>query len=233
MSILDIIYEDNHVLGVVKPAGMLVQGDHTGDQTAMDLARAYIKEKYNKPGDVFLGLVHRIDRPVSGVVLFARTSKAASRLSRSFHDRLAKKAYIAVVSGSPPRDTDTLRAWIARDGMRARFALEPGPGVKEAVLSYRVLERAGGLTLLEVKPETGRHHQIRLQLSGEDCPVVGDVRYGAGEALPDRSIALHSARLQVPHPTRDQGISVSAPPAGGGPWKHFSATIRDYFAAGE
>ena len=232
MSILDIIYEDNHALGVVKPAGLLVQGDDTGDATALDLAKAYIKEAYDKPGAVFLGLVHRIDRPVSGVVLFARTSKAASRLSRSFHDRQAKKAYLAVVSGGAPHDIDTLRALIGRDGVRARFELEPGPGVKDAVLTYRVLERAGGLTLLEVIPETGRHHQIRLQLSGEDFPVVGDVRYGAGEPLRDRSIALHAARLEVPHPTRDEPISISAPPAPGGPWRRFAATIRDYFAAG-
>jgi 23S rRNA pseudouridine1911/1915/1917 synthase len=233
VSILDIIYEDNHALGVVKPAGMLVQGDDTGDPSALDLAKAYIKEAYDKPGAVFLGLVHRIDRPVSGVVLFARTSKAASRLARSFHDRKAKKAYLAVVSESPPRDTDTLRALIGRDGVRARFALEPGPGVKEGVLEYRVLERAGGLTLVEVVPETGRHHQIRLQLSGEGCPVVGDVRYGAGEGLRDRSIALHSARLAVPHPTRDETITLSAPPAARGPWKRFASTIRDYFSIDE
>lgn len=232
MSILDIIYEDNHVLGVVKPAGMLVQGDDTGDRSALELAKAYIKEAYAKPGDVFLGLVHRIDRPVSGVVLFARTSKAASRLSRAFHDRRVRKTYLAVVEGSPPRDADRLSALIGRDGARARFALEPGPGIKEAVLDYRVLERAGGLTLVEVVPETGRHHQIRLQLSGEGCPVAGDVRYGAGEGLRDRSIALHSARLEVPHPTRDETVVLAAPPPARGPWKRFAATIRDYFPAG-
>lgn len=233
MSILDIIYEDNHVLGVVKPAGMLVQGDDTGDRSALELARAYIKEAYAKPGAVFLGLVHRIDRPVSGVVLFARTSKAASRLARAFHDRRVRKTYLAVVEGSPPRDDDRLRALVGRDGVRARFALEPGPGVKEALLEYRVLERSAGFTLVEVVPETGRHHQIRLQLSGEGCPIVGDVRYGAGEALPDRSIALHAARLEVPHPTRDETIVLAAPPPSTGPWKRFAATIRDYSAAGE
>lgn len=243
---LRVIYEDNHVLGVVKPAGMLAQGDRTGDVTALELAKRYIKESHAKPGNVFLGLVHRLDRPVSGVMVFARTSKAASRLAESFHDRVAEKRYLCVVSGQVGEDEGELTAHIERAHTRSRITARASARSKEAVLRYRVLgrrEKAGvlgihprertdnpGMTLLEVVPRTGRHHQIRLQLSVAGHPVRGDIKYGAVTPLPDKSIALHAMRLRVPHPVKDEIIDLSAPPASSAPWSFFSAEIDALFA---
>lgn len=244
---LRIIYEDNHVLGVVKPAGMLSQGDRTGDVSALELARRHIKETHDKPGNVYLGLVHRLDRPVSGVMVFARTSKAASRLSQSFHDRLVEKRYLCVVSGIVREDEGELTALIERAHNRSRIAAAATDRSKSAVLEFRVLGRiAAGearprdsrprgrhdpasMTLLEVLPRTGRHHQIRLQLSAAGHPVRGDFKYGAATPLPDRSIALHAARLRVPHPVRDEIIDLSAPPPSHAPWIDFAAAIAAYF----
>jgi len=246
MHDLEILYEDNHVLGVLKPAGMLSQGDRTGDVTVLDLARRYIKEKHHKPGNVFLGPVHRLDRPVSGVMIFARTSKAASRLSQSFHDREAEKRYLCVVSGVVENDGE-LTALIERAHRRSRIATKKTAGARSAVLEYRVLETrtsedplARGLhprarrdppsmSLLEVRPRTGRHHQIRLQLSSAGHPIRGDLKYGAVTPLPDKSIALHAVRLRVPHPVRDEIIDVSAPPPSGAPWLVFSAALAALF----
>ena len=230
MTNLEVIHEDNHVLAVIKPAGMLVQADHTGDVSAIDLARSYLRKKYEKPGRVFLGLVHRIDRPVSGIVVFARTSKAASRLTAAFRVRSVRRRYLAVVHGSPPRQRDTVRGFIARDGTASRFVFQSDPGAREVQLEYSVIERAGGFTLVEAEPVSGRHHQIRLQLSGEGCPVAGDVRYGAPGPLSDRTIALHAARLRIPHPTRGETIDLAASPPLRGPWKRFAAPLSDYFA---
>jgi len=231
---IDIIYEDNHLLGILKPAGLLVQGDRTGDRTALDLAKAYIKEKYGKPGKVFLGPVHRIDRPVSGVVIFARTSKAASRLVKAFHDRRVHKSYLAVVAGPMPAVEDTIDGYIARDHNRSRLVLEGVERAKAARLTYRVVDGQGGLSLVEVVPETGRHHQIRVQLAGEGAPVVGDIKYGAPEPLPDRLIALHAQALEVPHPVRDDTVTIRAlPDLDVPPWKQFAATIRARFERDE
>jgi 23S rRNA pseudouridine1911/1915/1917 synthase len=243
---LRILYEDNHVLGVVKPAGMLSQGDRTGDASALELARQYIKETHARPGHVFLGLVHRLDRPVSGVMLFARTSKAASRLSQSFHDRRAEKAYLCVVSGIVPEDEGELTSHIVRAHTRSRISANATPRSKEAVLLYRVLGRSvrseenrlhprqrrddPSMTLLEVLPRTGRHHQIRLQLASAGHPVRGDIKYGGVTPLPDKSIALHAVRLRVPHPVRDEIIELSAPPPPGAPWSEFAREIQALFA---
>jgi len=250
---LRIIYEDNHVLGVAKPAGLLAQGDRTGDVTALELAKQYIKETYRRPGNVFLGLVHRLDRPVSGVMIFARTSKAASRLSRSFHDREVEKSYLCVVLGRFENDAGELTGFIERAHERSRLAAAATDRAKEAVLGYRVLaaeevrgvpwatpgggERRpatgweGWMTLLEVAPKTGRHHQIRLQLSAAGHPVVGDLKYRAPAPLPDRSIALHAARLRFPHPVRDEIIALSAPPPANVPWTSFAPALERYFAS--
>jgi 23S rRNA pseudouridine1911/1915/1917 synthase len=227
---IDILYEDNHLLAIYKPGGLLVQGDRTGDRTALELARAYVKEAYNKPGKVFMGLVHRIDRPVSGVVLLARTSKAASRLARAFHDRRVEKTYLAVVTGSMADDGGDLVDYIERDGPTSRLAAEPSATAKESVLAYRVLDRRGGTALLEVIPRSGRHHQIRVQLGGAGHPVVGDLRYGAKRPLPDRTIALHSARLALDHPVRNEPIMFAAPPPlDAPPWVEYRETIQRYF----
>ena len=215
---LEILYEDNHLIGVLKPGGLLVQGDRTGDDTALAMVKRYIKNKYNKPGDVFIGLVHRIDRPVSGVVLFARTSKAASRLSKEFHDRKAEKTYLAVTAGYLKNDHGKLVAHIERAHNRSRVVARPTPVSKKASLTYRVLDRLGGLSLLEILPHTGRHHQIRVQLGEISFPIVGDIKYGAVEPLADKTIALHAARLRVRHPVRDELLTLEARPPGGGPW---------------
>lgn len=222
---MEILYEDNHVLAVLKPAGLLVQGDRTGDVTLLELAKAYIKQKFNKPGNVFLGLVHRLDRPVSGVVMFARTSKAASRLSREFRARRVKKKYLAVVQGLAKSGGEVLYGHIAREGRHSRPS-EPGvPHSKEALLSYRVLARASGVSLLEITPHTGRHHQIRLQLAEAGHPILGDLRYGAKEPLGDRTIALHAAELIVDHPTRPEAIRLFASPPLTHPWNIFVTVI--------
>ncbi len=226
---LEILYEDNHLLVVHKPAGLLTQGDKTGDATALEAGKEYIRRTANKPGAVFLGLVHRIDRPVSGVLVFARTSKAASRLAKSFHDREVEKTYLAVVLGKLRNNEGELEGFIERTHLRSRLAKTESARAKRAALSYRVLAAHGELSLLEVIPHTGRHHQIRLQLSHAGHPVAGDLKYGARQALPDKSIALHAARISFPHPVKDEVVSFSAPPAARAPWTHFHDAITRYF----
>jgi len=227
---LDILYEDNHLLAVLKPAGLLTQGDRTGDITALAMVKSYLKEKYRKPGNVFVGLVHRIDRPVSGVLFFARTSKAASRLAKEFHARRVEKAYLAVVIGRVDGPGGEVVSWIERDHKRSRTVARPSARAKQAAMVYRVLGRRGGFTLLELKPGTGRHHQLRVQLAGISHPIVGDMKYGADDPLPDKAIALHAARLSVKHPTRDETVTVEAPPPMTAPWQPFRSTIDSYFA---
>jgi 23S rRNA pseudouridine1911/1915/1917 synthase len=214
----------------MKPAGLLTQGDRTGDSTALDAGKAYIRETSHRPGNVFLGLVHRIDRPVSGVLVFARTSKAASRLARSFHDRKVEKSYLAVVMGTMQKDAGELEGFVERTHLRSRLAPAASARAKPAVLSYRVLAERDGLSLIAVTPRTGRHHQIRLQLSADGHPVVGDLKYRAPRALPDHSIALHAARLSFPHPVRDEVVTISAPPPAIEPWALFRDAIAEYFA---
>lgn len=218
---LTILFEDNHLLAVVKPAGLLVQGDFTGDPTVLDLARGYLKQKYNKPGNVYLGLVHRLDRPVSGVLLLARTSKAAGRLSQQFRTGKVMKTYLAVVSGRPTPDRGELRAFLAppaRGSGRTRAAGRPFAGAKEASLSYHVQNCMADHTLLEIQPATGRRHQIRAQLALIGHPVVGDVKYGARQALPDLSIGLHALRLVVAHPVGGDELVLAAPLPVSWPW---------------
>ena len=189
---LQVLYEDNHIIAVNKPACMLVQGDVTGDISLMDHVKEYIKVKYNKPGDVFLGLIHRIDRPVSGVVLFARTSKGASRLSEQFRRHLTQKTYYAVVESVPFLEKGDLVDWLIKDESRNVVSIgrEDMAGAQWAKLSYKLIAQSDGKALLEVEPMTGRPHQIRVQLSHMGCPIVGDIKYGASAPLPDKSIAL-------------------------------------------
>jgi len=211
-----ILYEDNHLLAINKPAGWLVQGDRTGDATLIDWGKAYLKEKYNKPGAVFLHPVHRIDRPVSGLVLFARTDKALGRLTTLFRDRKVLKTYRAIVARKPPKPQGRLRHWLWKDESRNfvhAFDAPPArhPDAKEAELDYELLSEHPSGFLLEIHPLTGRSHQIRVQLAKMGCPILGDVKYGAPSPLPDASIALHSFRLSLTHPVKGEPLEIEAP----------------------
>ncbi|MEZ4943450.1 MAG: RluA family pseudouridine synthase [Saprospiraceae bacterium] len=208
-----ILFEDNHLLAINKPAGWLVQGDRTGDETLTDWGKAYLKEKYAKPGAVFLHPVHRIDRPVSGAVLFARTDKALSRLTTSFRDRDVEKTYLAIVLRAPKVKTDVLRHFLIKDEQRnlVQAFLAPSGQAKEALLKYSLKAPAGVNFLLEIHPLTGRPHQIRVQLANIGCPILGDLKYGAPEPLADASIALHSLRIELMHPVRKEPLAITAP----------------------
>lgn len=207
------LYEDNHIIIVPKRAGEIVQGDKTGDTPLSETVKSYIKERYQKPGNVFLGVVHRLDRPVSGVVLFARTSKALSRLSEMFRTRDVKKTYWAIVGQQPPQPEGTLTHWLTRDERtnKARAYDREVPGSKQAVLDYRVVAHSDRYWLLEVNLHTGRHHQIRCQLAKMGCPIKGDLKYGAPRSNPDGSISLHARRISFEHPVSHQLIDVTAP----------------------
>ncbi len=222
---LHILHEDNHLLVVVKPAGLLAQGDRTGDVSLLDLCKADLKARFGKPGNVYLGLVHRLDRPVSGVMVLARTSKAASRLSAQFRDAQVRKTYRAVVEGAPPAPEGDLVGHLAAEGDqdgRTRWSASPFPGSREADLRYHVLAAAPGRSLLEVRPQTGRRHQIRVQLAAAGCPVAGDVKYGAPAPLPDRSVALHAWRLELAHPVGGGLLVFTAPVPESAPWSLFA-----------
>ncbi|ROQ90242.1 RluA family pseudouridine synthase [Desulfosoma caldarium] len=214
-----VLHVDNHLLAVYKPAGLLVQGDPSGDLSLLDLARKWIKERYKKPGNVFVGLVHRLDRPVSGLVLLARTSKAASRLSAVFRENRAQKIYLAVVEGRPSRACATLVHGLIRQESKSVAVLPvKTPGTQRAELHYRTVAFSDQRTLLAVHLKTGRKHQIRAQLAHEGCPIVGDVRYGAPTPLPYRSIALHAWKLTLPHPTKGEAVEISCPLPLNWPW---------------
>ncbi|GGG19503.1 RluA family pseudouridine synthase [Pontibacter amylolyticus] len=220
---LDVLFEDNHVLVVNKPAGLLVHGDETGDECMADVAKAYIKEKYNKPGNVYIGIVHRLDRPVSGVVVLAKTSKALTRLNELFRSKKTVKTYWAVVLNRPAIPEQTLVHWLIKDSSRnvtKAYARENQNGLRSE-LSYRLVGQYDNLYLLEVNPVTGRPHQIRVQLASMNCPIAGDLRYGASKPLPDKSIALHARSLQFEHPTLKTMITVTAPLPAAPIWKPF------------
>lgn len=215
-----VLYEDNHLLAVAKPPGWLVQGDRSGDPTLLEAAKSYLKRKYAKPGNVYLGLVHRLDRPVSGVVLLARTSKAAGRLAQQFRERSARKEYLAVVEGLPPRDGELIAFLADRADRRGvtRAGPQPFAGSREGRLVLVVLARSRGRSLLRIEPLTGRRHQIRAQLALVGCPVVGDIKYGAGRRRADRSIALHARVLEIDHPVSGDRVVLRAPLPPGWPW---------------
>ena len=213
----EILYEDNHCLAVNKPAGLLTPGDETGAPTLLDWARADLKARHGKPGNVFVGLVHRLDRPVSGVVLLARTSKAAARLSEQFRSGQVEKLYWAIVEGIVRDDIGEWVDTLAKDERTNVVRVVPagGAGGREARLAFRVLERRGGKTTLELRPITGRSHQLRVQLATRGWPIVGDRKYGASSTLRaldgGARIALHARALRFSHPTRREEIAVTAP----------------------
>lgn len=209
---LDVLYEDNHLLVVNKPAGLATQGGTGRDESLVELAREYVKRKYAKPGNVFLGIVSRLDAAVSGVIVLARTSKAAARLTEQFRERQAEKLYWAVVEGSPPEQWTTWTDWLAKDERLQRMVVfdAPRPGAQEARLAIRRLKSLGSTTLVEIRLETGRKHQIRVQLAARGMPVVGDVKYGSTRKFAD-GIALCSKELALDHPTRGERMEFTAP----------------------
>lgn len=223
---LEVLHVDNHVLAVAKPAGLPVVPDASGDESLLDRARAWVRDEFGKPGEVYLGVVHRLDRPVSGVVVFARTSKGAARLSEQFRSRRVRKTYWAVGLGDAPRDREgTIEQWLAKDARanRVRASSEPRPGAQLARTRWRVLERRPGRVLYELEPETGRPHQLRVAAATLGTPLAGDLKYGAAEPLDDRSVALHARALEVDHPTRGERLRLQAPAPTRGPWD-FDAT---------
>ena len=203
-----VVYEDNHLLIVSKAPGILVQGDRTGDVTLLALLKDYVKEKYNKPGEVFLGLVHRLDRPVSGLVVFARTSKALERMSEIFRNRQVQKTYWAVVRRKPPEPAGKLVHWLVKDEQKNMVTAHDHevPNSQRAELTYRTLGKINEHYLLEVSPLTGRPHQIRVQLASMGCPIRGDIKYGYDRAVPDKKIYLHARRLYFIHPVKKEPL---------------------------
>jgi len=224
---MDVIYEDNHIIIVSKRAGDIVQGDKTGDTPLSETVKLYIKDTCHKPGDVFLGVVHRLDRPVSGLVVFARTSKALSRLSEMFRTRSVRKTYWAIVGNQPPQSEGTLTHWLTRNPKNntARAYEREVPGSKQAVLDYRVIARSDRYWLLEVNLHTGRHHQIRCQLAKMGCPIRGDLKYGAPRSLPDGGISLHARRVSFEHPVSHLPIDVTAPVPDEPLWQAFVKSL--------
>lgn len=213
-SNLQVIFEDNHLIVVNKRVGDIVQGDKTGDDPLSEVVKSYLKEKYNKAGNVYLGVVHRLDRPTSGVLLFAKTSKALPRLNRQFADGQTKKTYWAVVDRVPELVSASLTHWLVRNPKQNKSYAHPRevPNSKMAVLEYRVLKTLDRYCLLEIDLGTGRHHQIRAQLAAIGCHIKGDLKYGADRSNRDGGIHLHARFLEIVHPVKNERISFEAPP---------------------
>ncbi len=222
---MEVIYEDNHIIIVSKRSGEIVQGDKTGDEPLGESVKRYIKEAYAKPGNVFLGVVHRLDRPVSGLVMFARTSKALPRLNKMFAGSDVHKTYWAIVKDMPPKTEGTLIHWLVRNEKQNKsYAYDKEvPNSKRAELDYKVIGRSDNYYLLEVNLKTGRHHQIRCQLAKMGCPIKGDLKYGAKRSNPDGSICLHSRRMEFIHPVSQKQITVEAPVPNDPLWQSFNA----------
>ncbi|MBZ9630505.1 RluA family pseudouridine synthase [Salegentibacter sp. LM13S] len=211
---LQVLFEDNHIIVVNKRPGDIVQGDKTGDKPLSEVVKSYLKEKYNKPGDAYLGVVHRLDRPTSGIVLFAKTSKALPRLNKLFQKKEAQKTYWAIVKNAPPKKSDTLVHFLKRNPKQNKsYAhIKEIPDSKEAILEYRMLKKLDNYFLLEIDLHTGRHHQIRSQLSAIGSPIKGDLKYGFDRSNKDASIHLHARELKFIHPVRKEEIHIIAPP---------------------
>lgn len=221
---MTVVYEDNHLIIVSKSSGEIVQGDKTGDTPLSETVKEYIKEAYAKPGNVFLGVVHRLDRPVSGLVLFARTSKALPRLNTMFASGGVHKTYWAIVKNRPPKDADVLTHWIVRNEKQNKsYAYDREvPHSKKAVLDYKVIAKSDNYYLLEVNLHTGRHHQIRCQLAKMGCPIKGDLKYGSPRSNSDGSISLLSRKMEFVHPVSKKEISVEAPLPKDNLWRSFN-----------
>ena len=211
-SNLQVLYEDNHIIIVNKRAGDIVQGDKTGDQPLSDIVKAYIKYKYNKPGNVYLGVTHRLDRPTTGIVVFAKTSKVLPRLNKMFLDKKINKTYWAIVKQKPENQKDTLKHWLKKNPKNNKSTAYNNEikDSKKAILHYKIIKQLNNYFLLEVNLETGRHHQIRCQLASIGSPIKGDLKYGFDRSNKDASIHLHSKKIEFIHPVSKEQISVSA-----------------------
>lgn len=230
---MTVLYEDNHIIAVNKTCNEIVQGDKTGDTPLSEMVKAYIKEKYHKPGEVFLGVPHRLDRPTSGVVLFARTSKALMRLNEMFKGKSIRKTYWAIVQGAPKIPEARLENYLIRNEAQNKSYIaktqklnEERKDAKLAILNYRTLVKGEHYTLLEINLETGRHHQIRCQLAEIGCPVKGDLKYGAKRSNPDGGICLHARQIEFVHPVSKQNICIIAPVPDDALWRALTQEIQ-------
>jgi 23S rRNA pseudouridine1911/1915/1917 synthase len=210
---LQVLYEDNHIIVVNKRAGDIVQGDKTGDKPLSEVVKEYIKDKYNKSGNVYLGVVHRLDRPTTGIVVFSKTSKALPRLNKLFADKEAKKTYWAIVKNQPPKTKETLINWLKKNPKNNKSYAHSNEvkDSKKAILNYKLLKKLDNYFLLELNLETGRHHQIRSQLSQIGCPIKGDLKYGFERSNNDASIHLHARNIEFIHPVKKETIQITAP----------------------
>lgn len=225
---MKVVYEDNHLIIVYKESGEIVQGDKTGDTPLSDTVKGYIKEKYQKPGEVFLGVVHRLDRPVSGLVIFARTSKALSRLNDMFRRGDVHKTYWAITKNAPLRPMGTLTNWLVRNEKQNKSYVydKEVPQSKQAVLNYRLVGQAEHYYLLEIQLLTGRHHQIRSQLAHMGCPIKGDLKYGAKRSNPDGSISLLSCKVEFMHPVSKKVIAIDSPLPEDTLWQEITQNVK-------
>lgn len=209
---LQVLFEDNHLIIINKRAGDITQGDKTGDTPLSEVVKEYIKDKYNKPGNVYLGVVHRLDRPTSGAVIFAKTSKALERLNKMLREKIINKTYWAVVKNEPKKESDTLINWLRKNPKNNKSTAysKETDGTKNAILHYKTLKKLNSYSLLEIDLETGRHHQIRCQLSNIGSPIKGDLKYGFNRSNKDGSIHLHARKIEFIHPVSKENISVIA-----------------------
>lgn len=209
---IQILYEDNHIIIVNKRVGDIVQGDKTGDIPLGEIVKNYIQKKYEKPGNVFLGVVHRIDRPTSGIVIFARTSKALERLNEMLREKKIEKTYWAIIKNNPPKESDTLIHFLRKNSKnnKSTFFNTETEGSKKAILHYKLLKKLDKYSLLEINLETGRHHQIRCQLAAIGCPIKGDLKYGFPRSNSDGGIHLHARKIEFTHPVKNEIISLTA-----------------------
>ena len=224
---MTVVYEDNHIIIVYKNSGEIVQGDKTGDEPLSETVKKYIKEKYQKPGNVFLGVVHRLDRPVSGLVVFAKTSKALTRLNKMFRDGEVHKTYWAITKDAPKESEGMLTDWLVRNEKQNKsyaYSHEV-PNSKKAILQYKVIAHTDNYNLLEINLMTGRHHQIRCQLANMGCPIKGDLKYGAKRSNPDGSISLLSYHVELAHPVSKELISIDSPVPDDNLWKALAESV--------